>query len=320
MKLIVTGGAGYIGSVCVKKLLDAGHEVIVIDNLSKGKKELISKGATFYQADLIDDTKIDIIFKQNKIDAVIHFAGYKAVGESMTNGIKYSDNITGTINLLNTMINNNVKKIIYSSSAAVYGIPDKKIIDEETPTIPVNWYGYTKLSAEQIIEWYHKIYGINFVSLRYFNVAGDGGLLYVDPEAQNVLPIIMEAVFGKRDSFTIFGNDYHTPDGTCIRDYIDINDLIDAHILSLNINESHIINLGTGKGYSVKELFDAVIRIVRRDISFEYGKRREGDPAVVVATNEKAKRILGWEPKVHLNEMILSTYESYKKSYSDIKL
>jgi UDP-glucose 4-epimerase len=315
MNVLVTGGAGYIGSVCVKKLLEKGHTVVVIDNLSKGKKELISNGAILYEVDLVDKEKVLEVFQDNLIDAVIHFAGYKAVGESMADAVKYSDNITGTINLLNVMVKTGVKNIIYSSSAAVYGMPDSSILDEDIPTRPINWYGYTKLSAEETISWYGKIYGITYVSLRYFNVAGDGGLLYVDPDAQNVLPIIMEVVFGKRDSFTIFGNDYDTEDGTCIRDYIDVNDLIDAHILALDVQESHIINLGTGKGFSVKELLDSAISVVGKEILFSYGPRREGDPAVVIATNEKAKEILKWQPKVGLNEMIKTTYQAYEKSY-----
>ena len=311
-RILIAGGAGYIGSIAVKSLIEKGYNVIVIDNLSKGIKSLVDKKAKFYQGDLCNKEFVNKVFSENKIDAVINFAGYKAVGESMQNAVKYSDNITGMINLLNAMVENNIKLIIYSSSAAVYGLPDKEIVNENEKTNPINYYGYTKLACENLMNWYSKIYNIKYCSLRYFNVAGDGGLNYIDPEAENILPIIMEVVFGKRNKLTIFGNDYNTPDGTCIRDYIHVLDLVYAHILALDLKQSEIINLGNSKGFSVKELLDTTKEIISREIPFEYGPKRAGDPASLLASNNKAKDVLGWEPKHTLKDMIKSTYNAYK--------
>ena len=308
--ILVTGGAGYIGSAAVKALISKGYNIIVVDNLTKGKIELVDKNATFYNVDLTDKKKLSTVFNQ-KIDFVMHFASYKAVGESMINPGKYSDNITGTINLLDMMIKHNIKKIIYSSTAAVYGMPKINPIEENHSTNTINYYGYTKLTSEKIIDWYSKIHDLNYVSLRYFNIAGDFGLNYIDPEAENIFPIIMEVIFGKRDKLTIFGDDYDTRDGTCIRDYIDIHDLIDAHILALNINENQIINLGTSNGTSVKELVDAIIKVTGKDFPYEIGKKREGDPGTLIASNEKAKEILNWEPKKDIKDMIKSTFDAY---------
>ena len=207
--ILVTGGAGFIGSVAVKTLLSNGYSVVVVDNLSKGKKDLVDSKAKFYELDLVDD--LSKVFEENKIDAVIHFAAYKAVEESMENAVKYSSNITGTINLLNRMVEHNVKKIIFSSSAAVYG-EEKGVISEDNETNPCNYYGFTKLECEKIIEWYGKVYGIGYVSLRYFNVAGDGGLKYMDPDAKNIFPIIMEVLVGKREKVVVF-----VPSSMCSR-------------------------------------------------------------------------------------------------------
>ncbi|MEK6913565.1 MAG: UDP-glucose 4-epimerase GalE [Nanoarchaeota archaeon] len=306
--ILVTGGAGYIGSITVKELVDK-YNVIVVDNLSKGKRELVDKKAIFYEADLTNKENLQEIFKEHNINYVMHFASYKAVGESMSNAVKYSDNLIGTINLLNAMVKYNVPKIIFSSSASVYGMPNKKIIDEQTELNPINYYGFTKQEAEKIIEYYHKIHNLQYISFRYFNVAGDV-LNYIDPEANNIFPIIMEVIQGKRDKLTIFGNDCPTPDGTCVRDYIHVSDLIDAHIKALKVDYNGVINLGTGKGYSVIELVNAFTELIK-PFKYEFGERREGDPAFLVASNQKAKDILGWTPKKTLKEMILSTYNAY---------
>lgn len=308
MNILVTGGAGYIGSAVVKVLIAKGDSiVVVVDNLSKGKKELVEAQAKFYQGDLTNAEFLNQVFSENKIDVVIHFASYKAAGESMSSPEKYSDNIVGLINLLNCMIKFNVLKIIFSSSAAVYGNPQYNPIDEKHPLAPINYYGFTKLECERIVEWYCALKNIVGVKLRYFNVAGDAGLNYVDPDAQNIFPIIKEVLNGEREELTIFGNDYDTPDGTCIRDYIDINDLADAHVLALQLKDSEIINLGTGKGASVLELIKTFEELSGKIIRYIVGQRREGDPAVLVASNEKAKRVLGWEPKVSIKEMVRST-------------
>ena len=312
MNILITGGAGYIGSVAVKELIKQNHNIVVVDNLSKGSKDLVNKGAKFHQIDLINKEELSKIFKENSFDSIIHFGAYKAVGESMENAPKYSDNITGIINLLNCMVENSVEKIIFSSSAAVYGMPDVDIINENTETKPINFYGYTKLAMEEIIQWYHKIHKIKYIALRYFNVAGDGGLNYIDPDAQNIFPIIAEVIKGKRDILNIFGNDYDTRDGTCIRDYIHILDLVNAHILALNSNFNGSINLGTANGVSVKELVDEFSNAISREIPIKYVPRRAGDPAVLIASNKIAKKELNWEPKHTLKEMVVSTLKAYK--------
>jgi len=291
MKILVTGGAGYIGSAAVKKLVDEGHQVVVVDNLSKGQERLVDAQAEFHKGDLMDKEFLRGVFSGGEFNAVMHFAGYKAAGESMTELGKYSQNIIGTINLLDCMVEFGVKKIIFSSSAGVYGEPQYVPIDEKHPTNPVNYYGFTKLENERIIEWYSKQKGIVGICLRYFNVFGDAGLGYLDPDAQNIEPIIYEVKSGKREKLIIFGNDYDTPDGTCVRDYIDVLDLVRAHVLALGLEKSEVINLGTGQGVSVLDLAK------KFDVPFEYGPRREGDPASLTASYEKAKRLLGWEPE-----------------------
>ena len=310
-KILVTGGAGYIGSVAVKKLIEQGHNVIVIDNLSKGIKELVHKDATFYEADLIDKHKVYSIFDKEKPEVVMHFASYKAAGESMKHTEKYSDNRTGLSHLLDAMHTYNCKNIIYSSSAAVYGEPEYTPIDEKHQTKPINYYGYTKLVGEELLEWHAKVNNLHYVSLRYFNVIGDGGLNYIDPDAQNIVPLVMEAVARTRENITIFGDDYDTRDGTCIRDYIDVNDLIDAHIMALNTQENVIVNLGTSHGTSVKELIAAAKKVTGTDFTVDIGHRRDGDPATLTASNDKAKSILSWTPKKTFEESIEDTYNAY---------
>lgn len=313
MRILVSGGAGYIGSACVKSLIEKGFDVIVIDNLSKGIRELIHEKAIFYEGDLIEEKFVDKVFSENEIDAVIHFASYKAAGESMEFPEKYSDNITGLISLLNSMAKYRVKKIIFSSSAAVYGEPESVPIDETHRTEPINYYGFTKLIGEEIIDWYSDLKGITGICLRYFNVAGDAGLKYLDPDAQNVFPILLELYRGKRDKFIVFGKDYDTEDGSCIRDYVDINDLVRAHILALDLNKSEKINLGTSNGVSVLELFNIFEEVSNSKFKLEVGDRREGDPAVLTASFEKAQKLLGWKPEKNIKDMVLSTLEICSK-------
>ncbi len=313
--ILVTGGAGYIGSIAVKALADKDFEVIVVDNLSKGIKKLVDKRAKFYDVDLAKEkVKLEEVIKSHDIGSVMHFAAYKAVGEGETNAVKYSDNVTGTINLLNLMDKYHIKKLIYSSTAAVYGMPKESTVTEDSPTDPINNYGVTKLACEMLIDCYAKAHDLNYVVLRYFNVAGDGGLGYIDPAAENVMPIIMEVITGKRDKLSIYGKDYDTRDGTCIRDYIDVNDLVNAHILALDVKENSIINLGTSNGVTVKELVDATMNVTEKKFDYEFVSRRPGDPAMLVASNEKAKKLLGWEPTRTVEDMIRSTYEAYKNS------
>jgi UDP-glucose 4-epimerase len=309
--ILVTGGAGYIGSAAVRQLVKE-HDVIVVDNLSKGLRRLIDKKAKFYKVDLTDKKKLATVFGKEKIDAVIHFASYKAVGESMQDAVKYSQNITGTINLLDLMVAHKVKRIIYSSSAAVYGMPEKTPIDEDFPLRPINYYGYTKQCNEEIIGWYSKVHGLEYVCLRYFNVAGDAGLDYLDPQPENIFPIIMEVMTGKRPTLVIFGKDYETADGTCVRDYIDVTDLVNAHVLALGTDYSGVINLGTSKGVSVLELVKAAEEVSGKRFAWKYGPRRPGDPATLVASNQRAREILSWKPQKTINDMLRSTLSAYK--------
>lgn len=315
--ILVTGGAGYIGSAAVNELILKNFEVIVVDNLAKGNKSKIHPKAKLFKGDLCNKKFLETIFSKNKIDAIMHFAAYKSVAESTKNPIKYSDNIKGTINLLNCVVKNKIKKIIYSSSAAVYGNSKKQIIDERTKINPMNYYGFTKLIGEELIEEYSKIYNLDYCIFRYFNVGGDGGLNYAECEPENVLPILIENILKKENKFIIFGKDYFTKDGTCVRDYIHVSDIVDAHIKALNIKGKEIINLGSSKGFSVKELIDETQKVTNQKIDFEYGKKREGDPAKVIASNKKAKKILDWFPKRNLGDIIESTYRAYLKNFKE---
>ncbi len=312
MKIIVIGGAGYIGSVCVKRLIEENHEVLVFDNLSKGRLKLVDKKAKFIRGDILDEDKLNEVFSNYKFDAVFHFAALKDAGESMKEPQKYSKNIIGTINLLNIMSKHKVSKIIFSSSAAVYGNSKEKLIDENHKTEPLNFYGFTKLESEKFLEWYSKLCGIEYISLRYFNVAGDGGLNYIDPNAKNIFPIIAEVVYGIREKLLVYGSDYETLDGTGIRDYIHVIDLVEGHIKALNIKGSQIINLGNSRGYSVLELIKSFEKNSQKKINYELVERREGDPAFLLASCQKAKKILNWEAKYDLDEMVLSTLKAYE--------
>ncbi len=311
--ILVTGGAGYIGSAAVKVLCEKGYDVIVVDNLSKGKKKLVDKKADFYEIDLNNMRDLEQIFENKSITAIMHFAGYKAVEESMHDAVRYSENIKGTINLLDCMVKHKVKRMIYSSSAAVYGNPSDGVCTEDTPVLPISYYGFTKLTCEGLMDWYSKVHRITYCALRYFNVAGDAGLSYIDPYAQNVFPIIMEVITGKRKKFVIMGSDYNTRDGTCIRDYIDIHDLIDAHVLALVSSYNGILNLGTGSGVSVKELVENFIEVTGKKFNYVMGPRREGDPPVLVADSSRARDVLGWDPKYDIKHMIKTTFDSYMK-------
>ncbi len=309
-KVLVTGGAGYIGSIVVKDLISEGFEVVVVDNLSKGLKSLVDKKAKLIIGDLVNREFLKSVFSNHEFDAVIHFASYKDAEESMINTEKYSDNITGMLNLLNVMSEYDVKQIVFSSSAAVYGEPREEVITEDHPKNPLNFYGFTKLEGERLLSWFYKLKKINFTALRYFNVAGDGGLNYLDPDAKNIFPIICEVVSGKRNKLKIFGDDYETKDGTCVRDYIHVSDLANAHIKALTLKGSNFINLGSSKGYSVLDLVNAFKE--KGTVDFEIVERREGDPAKLIANNSLAKELLKWEPKHGLKEMIESTLNAYR--------
>ena len=307
MKILVTGGAGYIGSACVKDLCEAGHEVLVLDNLFKGKKELVDPKAEFEKLDLLDRKNLFEFLEGKKFDSVIHFAAHKDAGASMIDGVQYSENIQMILNVLDVMVKNKIPQIIFSSSAAVYGDPEYLPMDEKHPTKPVNYYGETKLISEKLMDWYNQIYGINYVALRYFNVAGDHGLNYTDPNAKNLFPIIQDVLDGKREQLGIYGDDYETRDGTGVRDYIHLSDLVDAHVKSLGLKTSEIINLGTEKGQSVLEVVEEFEKQSGREVKKEVQPRRKGDHAEIFASSQKAEKVLGWKAQKGLPEMVEST-------------
>jgi UDP-glucose 4-epimerase len=323
MSILVCGGAGYIGSHCVYELIERGEEVIVVDNLQTGHIKAVHPKAKFYKGDIRDFDFINNVFKENDIEGVIHFAANSLVGESMQDPIKYyNNNVHGTEILLKAMIENNVKKIVFSSTAAVYGEPNKIPIEETDKTEPTNTYGETKLAMEKMMKWADRAYGLKYISLRYFNVAGahENGLIGEDhmPET-HLIPLILQVPLGKREKISIFGDDYNTKDGTCIRDYIYVKDLIEAHLLAFNkLREgynSDVFNLGNGFGFTVKEMIEAAKAVTGQDIKAEVCERRAGDPAVLVASSKKAKEILGWEPKVKDVQSIISSAWNFHKNH-----
>lgn len=322
MHILVIGGAGYIGSHVVKALLKNNMDVSVFDNLSTGTEVNLFPQAKFIKGDILNYDEILSAMKQN-VDGIVLLAGKKAVGESMENPQKYAfNNINGVVNVLNAMAETGVKKAIFSSSAAVYGTPQYYPMDEEHPVNPMSFYGFTKLETERLLQWYDRLKGIKFVSLRYFNAVGydeDGDVRGLEENPQNLLPIVMEAAVGKREKVKIFGNDYDTRDGTCIRDYIHVTDLGDAHARALLYlekgGESRILNLGTSKGISVLEMVLKTQELIGRKIPYETAPRRAGDPAIVTAKADKAKEVLGWEAKhSDVENIILSTWNVYNKN------
>ena len=313
MKILVTGGAGYIGSHVVLDLLEADHDVIILDDLSLGVELNIHSDAQFIFGSTLDNEALKVCFR-DQVDAVIHLAAFKAAGESMTDPEKYSkNNISGTINLLNAMTDHGVHTFVFSSSAAVYGYPEYLPIDEDHPTDPINYYGFTKLVIESFLEWYGKLRGLKYVSLRYFNAAGydpKGRILGLEQNPANLLPIVMEVASGERDKMEVFGDDYDTPDGTGVRDYIHVSDLASAHVKALDYlqsGDSIIVNLATGEGYSVLDVIEKAREITGHPIPYEITARREGDPAKLIATSESAGELLDWEPKLSDLESLLKT-------------
>ena len=325
MKLLILGGAGYIGSHTATELLDNGHEVVIADNLVTGYREAIPEKATFYQGDLRDkDFLVDLLTKE-KVDAVIHFAAFSLVGESVTNPLKYyENNLYGTKVLLDAMIETGVDKIVFSSTAATYGEPENIPILESDRTCPTNPYGETKLAMEKMISWAAKAHGLHFVSLRYFNACGahkSGKIGEAHNPESHLIPLVLQVPNGKREFVSIYGNDYDTPDGTCIRDYIHVTDLAKAHILAveylMNGGESDIFNLGNGVGYSVKEVIETARKVTGHPIPAKEEERRAGDPARLVASGEKARKILGWEPEIKDLADIISSAWKWHKAHRD---
>lgn len=317
MNILIIGGAGYIGSHVTRELLDLGHKCTVYDNLSSGLRENLFTEAEFVHDDIHNYPKLSETMKNAGMpyDALVHLAAFKAAGESMLEPEKYShNNITGTLNILNAACVAGVKKIIFSSSAAVYGEPQYLPIDEKHPTQPENYYGFTKLEIERFLQWYDKLKGIRFASLRYFNAAGydvQGRIKGKEQNPANLIPIIMETACGQRNELEIFGDDYDTPDGTCIRDYIHVNDLAKAHTAALeyiNKNDKNlIVNLGSEKGYSVKEVLEITRKVTGKPIPARVADRRAGDPAKLYSSAELAKELLGWTAKYSDMETLIKT-------------
>jgi len=314
MAILIIGGAGYIGCHTVAELLDQKKEIVVLDSLEKGHRNAIL-GGKFYCGNIDNEEFLERVFTENEIQSVIHFAAYSLVGESVVNPDKYYKNNVGcTLKLLEKMNEHAVKKIVFSSTAAVYGEPQKTPIEEGEDTMPTNPYGETKLTIEKMLKWFDSAYGIKYVSLRYFNAAGahTSGRIGEDhhPET-HLIPIIMQAALGKRDKLQVYGDDYDTPDGTCIRDYIHVTDLASAHILALKHldegGDSRVYNLGNGKGFSVKEVIDMAKRVTGRKIDYEVVSRRPGDPAVLVASSKRIMKELGWKPEYNGLEKIVET-------------
>jgi UDP-glucose 4-epimerase len=328
MSVLVTGGAGYIGSHMVVELLEQNEDVVVADNLSKGHRTAVL-GGRFYEGDLRDDSFLDKVFMENDIESVIHFAADSLVGESVSNPLKYyNNNVASTLRLITKMKECGVKRIIFSSTAAVYGEPENIPILETDRTMPKNPYGETKLTVENALKWADNAYGIKYVSLRYFNAAGahKSGKIGEDHDPEtHLVPIVLQAALGKREEVVIFGTDYDTRDGTCIRDYIHVTDLARAHILALKRlrsgGDSAVYNLGNGKGFSVKEVIESAERVIGRRIKCVEGGRREGDPAVLVASSDKIIAELGWSPEYSELDGIIDSawkwHSAHPKGYGD---
>jgi UDP-glucose 4-epimerase len=321
LSVLVTGGAGYIGSHTVKLLVNKGYDVVVYDSLEKGHRDAVGN-VPLVVGNVLDTDLLQKTIRDYGVTSVVHFAAYSLVGESMKEPRKYYyNNVDGTARLLNTMLNNQVKKIVFSSTAAVYGEPDEIPISEDSPKRPTSVYGKTKLIVEELLSYYLDKYGVQYVSLRYFNACGadESGELGEDHDPEtHLIPLIMQTAMGKRLRLQVFGDDYPTPDGTCIRDYIHVNDLALAHVLALEALEegkpSSVYNLGNGRGFSVKEVIETAEKVTGEKIKYEIDPRRAGDPAVLVASSEKIRRELGWEPLyTSLEGIIYSAWRWHQK-------
>ncbi len=323
MKVLVTGGAGYIGSHVVLDLINAGHDVVIMDDMSLGCEENIHSDAEFVEGSTLDEGMLDDVLSK-EIDAVVHLAAFKAAGESMTNPEKYSrNNLNGATNVLNAMMKHDVKIFVFSSTAAVYGYPEYLPVDEAHPLKPINYYGHTKLAIEDMLKWYGKLKGLKYAALRYFNAAGydiNGRIHGLEKSPQNLLPIVMEVASGVRKSMNVFGDNYETNDGTGIRDYIHVNDLASAHVSALEYiqdNDSFTVNLAMGAGYSVMDVIKEAEAISGNSIKYNIVDRRPGDPAKLIATTKQANKMLNWAPKYSdLNTILKSMWNEYNPEVS----
>jgi UDP-glucose 4-epimerase len=322
MRVLVTGGAGYIGSVVTEELLKDGHEAVVYDSLYKGHREAVTREAKFVEADLMDTERLRQTLKAHRIEAVIHMAADSLVGESVQHPAKYyRNNVVAGLALLDAMLSEGVRRIVFSSTAATYGEPAKQPIEESDPTEPTNTYGETKLALERAMRWYDEAHGLRYASLRYFNAAGATAVCGEshDPET-HIIPIVLQAAAGRREFVEIYGDDYPTRDRTCVRDYIHVVDLARAHILALGIldERSAIYNLGCGgDGYTVREVIETARAVTGRDIPVRVGPRRPGDPAVLIASSEKIKRELGWKPEMQDLRVIIQSAWDWMQSHPE---
>ena len=309
MKIFVTGGAGYIGSICVEELLQHGHDVIVFDNLSEGHRMAIDPRATFIQGDLNDSKSVSLAINTSRPDAVMHFAANALVAESMQNPYKYfHNNVCGGLNLLNAMIENGIRRFVFSSTCATFGTPDRVPVDEDTPQNPINPYGESKLMFERILRWFDQIHALTFVVLRHFNVGGASEKYGEHHRTEtHLIPRILQVALGRLPHAEIYGTDFPTPDGTCIRDYIHVQDLASVHILALSADRSGFYNLGTGGGTSVREVINACRKITGHAIPTIERPRRAGDPARLIASSERARDSLGWKPLFENIEAIVQS-------------
>jgi UDP-glucose 4-epimerase len=316
MKILVVGGAGYIGSVCAELLLNEGHDVAIFDNLTEGHRAAVDPRATFIEGDLSDRQSIGAAISTVRPDAVMHFAANALVGESMENPSKYFRNNVGNgLNLLDAMVESRVARLVFSSTCAIFGPPDRLPIDETLPAQPINPYGESKLAFEKILRWYDQIHGLKFIALRYFNAAGASEKFGEDHRVEtHLIPNVLQVALGQKPEVAIFGTDYETPDGTCIRDYIHILDLARAHILALGSKKNDFYNLGTGGGSSVREVIDTAGKITGRKINVVEKPRRPGDPPRLIASSEKIQRELGWKPQFQsLDAIIESAWKWHQK-------
>lgn len=323
MAVLVLGGAGYIGSHMVDRLVEAGRDVVVVDNLVTGHRQAVPTSVPFYEVDIRDKAALSAVFEQENIEAVVHFAASSIVPESMTNPLKYFDNNTGgMITLLEVMEEFGVKNIVFSSTAATYGIPEHSPIKETDPQVPINPYGESKLQMEHIMKWADVANGTKWVALRYFNVAGakaDGSIGEDHSPETHLVPVILQVAAGQRDKIQMFGDDYNTPDGFNVRDYVHVVDLADAHILALDYlakgNPSNQFNLGSSTGFSVKEMVEAARVATGEAIPAEVAPRREGDPDTLIAASDKAREVLGWQPQYDDVKEIIKTAWTWTKSH-----
>ncbi len=321
VKILVTGGAGYIGSIVSAELLAAGHEVVVVDSLYQGHREAVPPGAAFFEADLCDAARVAELFTQHRgFDGIMHFASYTLVGESMEKPLKYlRDNLVAGANLLEQAVEHGVRRFILSSTANLFDDPERIPIEPDERIVPGSPYGESKYFLERMLYWFERIYGLKYACLRYFNASGDtpGRGEHHDPEL-HIIPIVLQVALGQREKVTIFGNDYPTKDGTCVRDYIHVLDLAQAHMLAFEALDrlgSRTYNLGNGNGFTILELIETARRVTGRDIPYDIGPRRPGDPAILIASSEKIRRELGWQPKYTSLEEIVKTAWEWHSSH-----